>query len=651
MADKINFSSEIDSVFKGLRVFAIFAVAFFLLAGVVAAQTPISSCQTITASGSYILTNDITTTGNCIFIAADNVVLDCNGAVIKGPGKDAGNLIGIAGGWGAPGSAINTTIKNCIIDGFNIGIRYVGSQGTNATIINNTLRNNNHGTYIDGTFGSLINNTYINNSVAIYSNWAKNVIGNRFQYNTYEITGSIPEIVSDNVLLDSCKVPQPSMYVFNFHSNVPFCPGQYNFTGNALFIVNNNVTLDCNGAVIKGPGKDAGNFFGITGGWGAPGSAINTTIKNCIIDNFRTGLNFITDRAQNLTIINNTIRNTLIGVNFDRSDTRILNNTFENNTYAITPQYQYGIVIGNKFKSNTYEISGNIPEIVSDNVLLDSCKVPQPSMYVFNFHSNVPFCPGQYNFTGNALFIVNNNVTLDCNGAVIKGPGKDAGNFFGITGGWGAPGSAINTTIKNCIIDNFRTGLNFITDRAQNLTIINNTIRNTLIGVNFDRSDTRILNNTFENNTYAITPQYQYGIVIGNKFKSNTYEISGNIPEIVSDNVLLDSCKVPQPSMYVFNFHSNVPFCPGQYNFTGNALFIVNNNVTLDCNGAVIKGPGKDAGNFFGITGGWGAPGSAINTTIKNCIIDNFRTGLNFITDRAQNLTIINNTIRNTNRS
>jgi hypothetical protein len=42
------------------------------------------------------------------------------------------------------------------------------------------------------------------------------------------------------------------MYVFNFHSNVPFCPGQYNFTGNALFIVNNNVTLDCNGAVIKG---------------------------------------------------------------------------------------------------------------------------------------------------------------------------------------------------------------------------------------------------------------------------------------------------------------------------------------------------------------------------------------------------------------
>ncbi|MEM4160304.1 MAG: hypothetical protein QXH18_03770, partial [Candidatus Micrarchaeia archaeon] len=66
------------------------------------AQTPISSCQTITASGSYILTQDIFASDTCLRIGADNVVIDCGGHKIIGPGTES-NTKGIAGGWGVPG--------------------------------------------------------------------------------------------------------------------------------------------------------------------------------------------------------------------------------------------------------------------------------------------------------------------------------------------------------------------------------------------------------------------------------------------------------------------------------------------------------------------------------------------------------------------
>jgi hypothetical protein len=156
------------------------------------------------------------------------------------------------------------------------------------------------------------------------------------------------------------------MYVFNFHSNVPFCPGQYNFTGNALFIVNNNVTLDCNGAVIKGPGKDAGNFFGITGGWGAPGSAINTTIKNCIIDGFNTGIRFSTGKGTNPTITNNTIRNNNYGISFYNVLSLVMDNTIYNNTIGIYGDWG-AIVYHNNLYQNGVSASFSGPIELSYN--------------------------------------------------------------------------------------------------------------------------------------------------------------------------------------------------------------------------------------------------------------------------------------------
>lgn len=50
-----------------------------------------ASCQTISQSGSYKLTQDLTANGNdCFTIAASNVTLDLGGHTLNGQGIDGG---------------------------------------------------------------------------------------------------------------------------------------------------------------------------------------------------------------------------------------------------------------------------------------------------------------------------------------------------------------------------------------------------------------------------------------------------------------------------------------------------------------------------------------------------------------------------------
>lgn len=117
-------------------------------------QIQISSCQLITESGSYILTNDVSysSDGACLDIRVNNVTLDCQGNSITGIGK----------GYGILTKNNNTILKNCEIFNFSRGIGSVYNAYNQ--IINNTIANSTGiGIYLDNTasFHTIQGNTII----------------------------------------------------------------------------------------------------------------------------------------------------------------------------------------------------------------------------------------------------------------------------------------------------------------------------------------------------------------------------------------------------------------------------------------------------------------------------------------------------------
>jgi parallel beta-helix repeat protein len=124
----------------------------------------VSDCGNYGAS--IDLSNDLIVNGStCITVTAQNVVLDCAGHSITG--NNTFNTYGIYS------DQQNTTIKNCNISGFDVGIYYYGSS--NGLIENSTVRS---------TVNNLVNPTY--SSALFFNQYAdSNIIKNNNFYSTY----------------------------------------------------------------------------------------------------------------------------------------------------------------------------------------------------------------------------------------------------------------------------------------------------------------------------------------------------------------------------------------------------------------------------------------------------------------------------------
>lgn len=72
--------------FGWVIAFALIAGSVFAFSSAEAAPTPLAACQTVMA-GSYILTGNIKTTGNCFVIGASGVAIDLGGFSITGDGR------------------------------------------------------------------------------------------------------------------------------------------------------------------------------------------------------------------------------------------------------------------------------------------------------------------------------------------------------------------------------------------------------------------------------------------------------------------------------------------------------------------------------------------------------------------------------------
>jgi hypothetical protein len=98
-----------------------------------AGPTEIAACTTITKSGSYVLTSNLTPAapGNCIVVAADFVTIDLNGFTIRGNtrppiGKEGSGITTLTSPSGDLSGHRATTVRNGAITDFEFGILLYG---------------------------------------------------------------------------------------------------------------------------------------------------------------------------------------------------------------------------------------------------------------------------------------------------------------------------------------------------------------------------------------------------------------------------------------------------------------------------------------------------------------------------------------------
>ncbi len=140
----------------GPRLLAAAALAAVLASGAALAEvrTPIDACTTIDQPGSYVLTRNITASGDCIMIATDHVTIDLNGFAIMGDGTGHGI-------WdGTVFFLSDIAVRNGTIANFDSGISLDSTR--HCSLHDLQVLNNGDGILVDGactignnvTFGS-----------------------------------------------------------------------------------------------------------------------------------------------------------------------------------------------------------------------------------------------------------------------------------------------------------------------------------------------------------------------------------------------------------------------------------------------------------------------------------------------------------------
>lgn len=398
--------------------------------------------------------------------------------------------------------------------------------------------------------------------------------------------------------------------------------------GGGLTFISHNLVLDCNGYTIRG-NRSSGSD-GVTSN-----SATNNTIKNCIINNFTIGVQFLNNIRS--TIVNSTIANFSNfgayifgssgsqGHNISIIDTVIYSTggtgigiTRHYNTTLSRLQINgtnvgISLSLSNRSlieKNGIYKINTNSISISNSSfnsiLNLDMATGSQGILLTLNSQNNTIFNNSIKNFSTAAIKLDNGPLTLN---EITKNRIKDS--QYGIY---------IKSATGNRIYDNYFE-MNTIDAYDNNTNQWNITKKSGLnvIGGQF------ISGNYWDGYTGADTN----GDFIGDTslpYKSeNTILIGGDYGPLV----------FPTPFTCNGNISTSLPLDRDILNCNGTGLNIIADNLILDCNGHKISGNGTGMG--ITIQG-------RVNVTIANCMISKFDTG---ISASLANGNIKNNTISN----
>ncbi|NYZ75077.1 right-handed parallel beta-helix repeat-containing protein [Candidatus Micrarchaeota archaeon] len=226
--------------------------------------TTVTSCITISSPGSYCVESNLSSSGTCITISANDVSFDCHNHAITGP---TGSGYGVSL-W----HVNNATVKRCTVKQFATGV-YLYDSATNNLIEDNLLTGNNIGAQT-GAMGSNSGNNFSYNNISSNTqlgldiSYALNgaIEQNEIRYNSM---GGISSYWGGGHFIANNEITDNGGYGINF-----FTPSSKST------IYSNNLSANNNcGIYLYGPGAPGHNisYNEISYTSGSPGAICGTT--------------------------------------------------------------------------------------------------------------------------------------------------------------------------------------------------------------------------------------------------------------------------------------------------------------------------------------------------------------------------------------
>jgi len=389
------------------------AVMGFLIPSVITdvyAITQISSCGTLSIPGeTYILKNDVTSSGTCFRITADGITLNGDGYTITGIDNNVGfDNFGIT-----LDGTVSVTIKNTNISGFIVGIS--NSKGGGNSLMNNIITNTHTGIEVNDSCGvTLIGNTANSNidGIVISHSTGVTLTGNTANANRDD--GIILDVSHGNILTGNTAITGGNRGITLISSNDNFLK-ENTVSGNEGILIHlssgnvlieNNISsgltgiriLESDGNTLSRNTVDSNQIKGLF-----LRNSNGNTISGNVISNHSTGPDATAvylDFSNDNTFINNTISNNASAFTiFSSTNNMIYNNNFISNSIQIRDNSGSNIFnldspIGGNYWDNfddstegcndvdndslcdspfvTFEIQDNLPWTIQDGWLINS---------------------------------------------------------------------------------------------------------------------------------------------------------------------------------------------------------------------------------------------------------------------------------------
>jgi parallel beta-helix repeat protein len=575
----------------------------------------LSQCGTIT--NNIILTQNLTVSGTCFTITADNVQIDCNDYQIVGGG--AGSGIYFSGRSGI-------TIQNCHLENFANGVYAISSSGTiiNATNITDTTE----GIYFSQSTNSIVTNNYLyGNSRGIYftssstgTNISANYIYSNSQWGAYFESSGSNTIYNNNftntnnAFSDASSSNDWNVSYNGSTSIIGSGAGGGNYWSN---YIGSDSGLGANPYNISGDGiGDSnlpynsnivvnGDYFPLTASTGAVTSCPKTISQDSVLsssitcssgngiiinadditldcnnylitgDGTSSGI-YITGRS-NVVIKNCNITNFYYGVRVEHSTNIEINSSnylYDNDFYAI---YQFNST-GTKIIDNTLENDNNgVYSINSENTIIKDNNINLQKkfygIYVFNspnhFIENNTLWDnyhGIYLVNSSYSNSTNNNISNSDVYSLFVHKGTTNSIFTNNTIQTGSEalrvknGSGSNQFVNNVVSNHLTYGLYSTNSDSNSYTSFSNNTNNVYLS--------NSVSNTFTNNTIdqsttglqALSDSNSLTLINNtiNSTSSPSLEINDSTPLTISDNQIYNDALLYNVDSTVINLNNTI---------------------------------------------------------------------------------------------
>ena len=693
------------------------AVVFLALCGTAFAAPSVPCHTAFSANTIYTFNESANISGSyCFAVAADNVTINCAGKSITGSNTSVG----------IQSTSFNTTVENCNISNFSIGIDYIGANNgmilnvtasttdasspaiylssSNYTVIANSTATaiNGHAITVGSSsdYNTVCNNTLISSSGTGTLLSVDSSIGNRFYWNNFTDTGSSYATDSNpagsnfynattpngtnegniwyNVMNGSVQALGanhsagfPPLYIGIAGTGLPYgvtsslakvnigvvdyapltsrqalqcgalsaAGATYNLSANVSIsgascfnVTAANITLDCNGFGM------AGNNSSSTSG--VYSNQFNTTVRNCQISNFSTGIYFS-------GATNGTIQNTSINITQTITDKDVHGIYFYNGA-------NYNRIIGSSaYASSGYGIflrsGSSFNTITASSATTDT----NNAIYIYSNSNNNTFNRSNATNAGHmSVCIETSSRNTFTNGQIT---GKQA-TYGALSINWGSANNTVSNSAINGNGGNYaatlmagsNTGNRFINNTILNATTLihldsgaginafhwnNFTAATTYVddanGSNYynatisGRGEGNIWANVMDGSVEITGTDNSTGFPLlrigtaGTGYPYNNSTSGGKLSGAAVDYAPLTSAAPAASSCKTLSTPNNVTTLASNVSINGQTCFNVTaENVTLDCNGFGIRG--NNASGTYGIYS------NQLNTTIRNCNVSNF---------------------------